>query len=204
MMIAPAFAALLLTAALPRPAPKWSSRQPFPVVVDAGVQALGFKPIPANPNVSVGTELRLVQRRVYGLHVGLALGGFHQPRFARAVYLDATLGQRLTAPFGLYGDLDVVVGGQLSWFPGATYRADGGRPRAVRPPTKGAARLGLGLAIGLDLGRITRVPIRVFARYRQYAWTPFMLGNTLPAMGIATLTGGVAVEIGTWIRNNRR
>lgn len=179
--------------------------QRWPLVVEGGIQALGFKPAPVNATGSIGTEIGVVARRRYGLHLGLAVGGFVQRGFARAGFVDATLGQRLTARFGLYGDIDLVVGGQLSSIPGTTYRSrDGARLVASRAPARAAARLGLGLALGFDLGRVTRVPLRLFARYRQYAWTPFMTGNGLPAMGLATFSLGLAMEIGTWTTQPHR
>lgn len=190
----------------PRPDPR-PDPQPWPLVLDVGTRATGFDPLPANPTISLGTELELWQRRRYTLLAGLALGGYYQRRFARAIHLDAVLGQRLTASFGLYGDFDVIVGGQLSALTGTGYRrGPSGRLRASRSPLVGGARLGLGLALGLDLSRLSRAPVRLFVRYRQIADTPFMRGNGLPVMGNASLTGGIALEIGTWTwtRTNRR
>lgn len=178
----------------------WSRRQPWPVIVDGGVQALGFKPFPSNFTGSVGTELRWIHRRWYALHTGLAVGLYKQVQFERAGYLDASLGQRFTAPFGLYADFDVLVGGQLASVSALSYRAgEDGRLRAARAPVRASARVGLGLGLGFDFARVTRTPIRVFARYRQLVRAPFMVANGVPAMGAATLTGGVAVEIGSWI-----
>ncbi len=179
-------------------------RQPWPIVIDGGVRALGFKPFPANPTISLGTEVELVTRGRYTLLAGFALGGSHQIEFSRVIHLDAVLGQRFTAPFGLYGDFDVIVGGQLSTLTGTRYRVDpNGRLRASRSPVIGAMRLGLGVALGLDLSSFCRAPVRLFVRYRQLAESPFMRGNGLLAMGSASLTGGLAVELGTWIRTTR-
>ncbi len=160
--------------------------------------------MPANPTVALGTELRLLRRRIYELHVGLAIGGFHHAQFTRGAMLDATLGQRFTAPFGLYGDVDIIAGGQLTAIPLRIQRAGpDGRLRSQRAPLRPAARAGLGLALGFDLGRVSRAPVRLFVRYRQLVWTPFMLGNGLPAMGAASLTGGISMEIGSWMRARR-
>ncbi len=83
--------------------------------------------------------------------------------------------------------------------PGTTYRAeDGERLKAARAPWAFAARVGLGAALGYDFGTLTRVPVRVFVRYRQLAQTPFMPGNKLPIMGIADLSVGLALSLGGW------
>lgn len=196
-----AFATVAFASPPPEPQTTWAEGQPWPVVLDAGVQALGFSPLPANPTVSVGTELSLVRRRVYHLALGLAIGGSHQVEFARSGFADTTLAQRVVAPFGLYGGFDLLVGGQLSAFPGVTYAAnEDGRLGPRRAPVRPAARLGAGLEVGFDLHRVSRAPLRLFVRYRQLALTPFMRGNGLLAMGVAALTGGIAVEVGTWAR----
>ncbi len=193
---------LIVAGAPPSPAPETTTHhQPWPVIVDGGVQALGFKPFPAHPTLSVGTEARLVDRNWYALHLGVAAAGMSQAHFARALFVDGTIGQRFATRFGLYGDLDLVMGGQAARVPGVTYSADDGQFRARRAPIRVAARLGLGVALGLDFGRLTSAPVRLFARYRQYVWAPFMTHNTVPVMGFATTTFGVAVEIGTlWTR----
>lgn len=177
----------------------WLDRQPWPIVATAGARALGFAPLPASPRGSLATELLFVRRRVFSLHLAPELGAFSQSAFARGVALDVTLLPRVTAPFGLYGDLGLAVGGQASRVPGVVYRTeDGGRLRASRAPVTLAARIGLAASLGYDFGRTTRVPLRLFVRYRQLLQTPFMLGNDLPAMGIAELSGGVAFAFGTW------
>lgn len=205
LALASCLLAALTVADPPDRPPRRLPAQTWPVVVSGGIQALGWKPTPPSPGGSIGTEARLVARRPYGLHLGLALGGFHQIGLVRAGYLDATLGQRLTARLGLYGDLDVVVGGQL-WALGATTyrRGDDGRLRASRSPVLPNARLGLAVALGFDFGKRTRAPIRVFARYQQLLVTPFMPGNGVLAMGIASLTTGIAVEVGTWTQQRAR
>lgn len=177
--------------------PARSRAQPWPLTVEAGSQALGFAPWPANAAALVGTELRLVQRRIYGLHLGLGLGFVRQPGFAHALLLDTPLVQRIQAPFGLYADVDLALGAQASRVPGVVHRpADQGGLEPRRAPVHVAARAGLGLALGFDFGARDRAPVRVFLRYRQVAVAPFMLGNGLPAMGAASLTGGVAVDLG--------
>lgn len=186
----------LLSAFSPPSDPRWS------IVGDVGVQALGFKPLPANPSFSVGADVRLIRRRFYSLHAGGALGGFWQIRFTRGAHFDLSLSQRFTAAVGLYASLDVVLGGQLAVVPGPRYRPgpDGGL-QASRATPHAAARLGLGLEAGLDLSRRHSIPLRIFMRYRQLAITPFMLGNDLPVMGLATWTGGVALGLGRWTRS---
>ena len=177
----------------------WKARQSWPLVVTAGARALGFAPLPASPRGGIGTELVFLRGRYFSLQLGAELGAFAQPAFARGLVLDATLLPRVTAPFGLYGDLGLSVGGQGSRVPGVVYRAENGeRLQAARAPVSLAARIGLAAAVGYDFGATTRVPVRVFVRYRQLLQTPFMLGNDLPVMGVAELSGGVTFSFGTW------
>jgi|GEM_PF-3218155 len=196
--------ASLLLAAYPTDAPQvqagsWSQRQTWPIVVTGGVRALGFDPVPVAPHGSVGTELRFVARRIFSLQLGADAGMFAQPNFAVGGTLDATLMPRFTAPFGLYADVGVLVGGQLARVPGPVYRApDRQPPRPARAPWSPAARIGLGASVGLDLSTWSKAPLRVFVRYRQLAQTPFMLGNGLPVMGVADLSAGLAVSLGGW------
>ena len=173
--------------------------QSWPVWAKSGIQALGFKPWPSNPTFSVGTELRLVRRGAYELHLGLGVGTSLQPQFSHALVVETPLGQRITARFGLYIDVDILVGGQASAHPGVTYRrGPQGRPIPKYAPLSGAARLGVGVSLGYDFGVLGEAPIRVFASYQQIATTPFMAGNNLSFMGLASLTAGLAFEVGTW------
>ncbi|MGH1342134.1 MAG: hypothetical protein ACRBN8_11310 [Nannocystales bacterium] len=177
----------------------WSARQSWPIVVTGGARALGFDPVPASPHGALGTELRFVNRRLFSLQVGTDLGMFSQRNFAVGGSFDATLLPRLTAPFGLYGDLGLLLGGQMSRVPGTTYRAEDGQPlQAARAPWAVAARVGLGATLGYDFSSLTPVPLRVFVRYRQLAQTPFMPGNGLPVMGVADVSCGLAVSLGAW------
>lgn len=177
----------------------WFQRQPWPVVVSGGVRALGFAPVPASPHGSLGTEFRFVDRRIFSLQASADLGMFSQRDFAVGGTFDASILPRITAPFGLYTDLGLVLGGQASRVPGTTYRAENGQPlRATRAPWGIAARVGLGATLGYDFRLLTDAPLRVFVRYRQLAQTPFMVGNGLPIMGFADLSAGLAVSLGGW------
>lgn len=173
-----------------RPARPWS------LGAEVGFQALGFKPVPPNPTFSVGAEVRGVKRKVYSLHLGMWVGGFWQLGFLEGAHLDVVLGNRWTAPFGLYGELDIDVGAQLGVVPSPTYALTDGRVGRRRPPTHAAARLGLGVKLGFDTSRWTKTPMCFFVHYRQMASTPFMLGNGLPAMGTALLTVGTSIRLG--------
>ncbi len=196
-MLAAVYMALCLAPSpAPEPEPSDPPRAAF-VGGAGGTQALGFKPFPANPTASIFGDVRWIERRYYGLHTTLALGYAGQVGFLHAGFMDAVLSQRWTAPFGLYGGVDLIVGGQLGFVPGAQYAIHaGGRPERVRPRPHGSARFGLGLELGVDTTSRMSRPIRAFVRYRQLALGPFMLGNGVPVMGVATLTAGVAVQIG--------
>ncbi|MBV1857174.1 MAG: hypothetical protein KUG77_02100 [Nannocystaceae bacterium] len=136
---------------------------------------------------------------LFSLQLGADLGMFSQRDFAVGGTFDATLRPRITAPFGLYGDVGVLLGAQTSRVPGTTYRAENGQPlRAARAPWAIAARVGLGATLGYDFGALTHAPIRIFVRYRQLAQTPFMPGNGLPVMGVADISGGFAIALGDW------
>lgn len=192
---------LLSLSASPTDRPSFAARQPWPIVATAGGRAMGFDPLPASPHGALGTELHLVARRSFALALAADAGFFSQPSFARGGSLDATLLPRYTAPFGLTADLGLVVGGQVSRTPGPTYRVTPGEGlQPARAPALPAARFGLAASLGYDFGATTRIPLRVFIRYRQLLQTPFMPGNDVPMMGIADLGGGVAFALGTWRR----
>src|SRR5690606_5367142 len=70
------FCLVALALAAPAEPPPRLPPQAWPVVVTGGVQALGFHPTPPSPVVAIGTEVGLLARRFYGVHVGLTLGGF--------------------------------------------------------------------------------------------------------------------------------
>lgn len=188
----------------PRAAQLWVCRQPWPIFVEGGVRALGFKPFPANPVGSLGTELGLYQKYFFRVAMGFDVGGFRQLQFTRGGFIDAKVLLRFVSRIGLYAELGVVVGGQVSSLTGTVYRADSqGRVRAARAPWLPAVRAGLAAGVGYDFGQTTRTPLRLFVRYRQLVQSPFMAGNDLGAMGLSALTFGFAVDIETLRKRNR-
>lgn len=161
-----------------------------------GIQALGFTPTPANPQMAVGVELGLVTKGIYQLRVGSELGGFYQDKFSSGATLDVPFINRFTAPFGAYADLDAVLGGGISWINIPTYRrGDDGQYERSAPPLHPQARVGLGAALGFDLSRVSASPVRIFMSYRQLVLTPFMPKNDVPLMGLAALSLGASVEM---------
>lgn len=170
--------------------------RPWSLGVSAGIQALGFDPTPANPQASVGAQVGLVSRGIYQFRIGSELGFFYQDQFSNGVTLDLPLVNRFTTPWGVYADLDAVVGAGVSWVNTPTYgRAEGGQYERSAPPAHPHARLGLGAALGFDLRQVNGPPLRIFLSYRQLVLTPFMPKNDVPLMGLAALSLGVAVEM---------
>ena len=166
-----------------------------------GIQALGFAPFPANPNGAFGAELALKTKSIYQLRLGGELGFYSQAELQNAVTLDVPLVNRFTSPWGIYGDLELVLGGELSWVNTPSYRADDdGLLTEKAAPLLPHARVGVGAAVGLDLSQVTTLPLRFFVRYRQYGLVPYMQKNEVPFMGLASLSFGVAMEMGSWNR----
>lgn len=161
-----------------------------------GIQALGFSPTPVNPQAAIGADVGLFKKGIYQFRLGTELGYFHQHEFSDGVTLDVPLVNRLSTPWGLYVDLNVLVGGGVSWLNTPSYRrADDGQYERQAPPPHPHARLGLGAALGYDLSHVGLTPVRVFVSYRQLALTPFMRKNDVPLMGLAAVALGFAVEM---------
>ncbi len=172
--------------------------KPWSVLVGGGVQALGFHPFARSPTVSVGAQRSLLRRGRHQLGIGAALSGFSHPLFARGTLLDASLFYRGVAPWGVYVEPDLVVGGRLSRHSGGGFTADKtGQFVRTRGGTRLSARIGLGLALGLDLSALSRTPLRVFVRYRQCIVSPFMADNDVPNWGLATISAGLALKLGS-------
>lgn len=57
-------ACMLASARPPAEPASFRSQQPWPVVATAGARAMGFDPLPASGHAALGTEFRLVSRRV--------------------------------------------------------------------------------------------------------------------------------------------
>lgn len=170
--------------------------RPWSVHARVGVQALGFTPTPANPQAAVGAELGLVTKGIYQFRFASELGGFYQDKFSSGATFDTPLVNRFTTPWGVYADLDALLGGGVSWINIPTYRrGDDGQYERSAPPLHPHVRLGLGAALGFDLSRVSSSPVRIFMSYRQLVLTPFMPKNDVPLMGLAALSLGVSVEM---------
>ncbi|WNG33113.1 hypothetical protein F0U61_05400 [Archangium violaceum] len=127
-----------------------------------------------HPGLTVGTELSLVRGDVGAVVLTGNLGGYVHPRNHVGLFASAEMGGRLTAPFGLYGELLVGAGYLHSFLQGPVYEvsrdgsvlpaADAGRP-AVMP----TASLGL----GWDLQRNGVAPLALFTRLTLFGQFPF-------------------------------
>lgn len=155
-----------------------------------GTQSMGFAPTNLHPTLGLGLVVGLVDRDRLRLRVGAELGGFWQAGFAEGGHLDAILEVDVPVIAGVSLGAELPLGLQVSTLsrPGWRHTSDEGFV-AARPGRLGG-RVGLGAVLGYDIGRT-----RVFARYRQLAWTPFMPANEVPLMGVATVSVGVAVPL---------
>jgi len=166
-----------------------SPDKPWSLVASLGTQSLGFAPDALHPTGRLGIERRLVERGIYHLRASAEVGGFQHARFAKGILVDTSLQNHLQTQLGLYGSLDVIIGGQLFAQNQTVYQlSESGGLAATSPPWTPSARIGLGTTAGYDFGSV-----RLFAQYRQYMWTPFMPGNDVPLMGFTTLSAGIAV-----------
>ncbi len=140
-----------------------------------------------HPGVAIGGEFYAFERPRYKLIAAAKVGTYLHPRSHGAAFLDGELGHRVTARFGLYGDLFMGVGYFHTWPWGDVYvRApDGGVEKKLNlghPHVKFGGALGL----GWDLSKNTDVPLSVFARLEMFGEFPF---NTGIAAHGALMTG---------------
>lgn len=133
-----------------------------------------------HPGVALGGEFYAFERPRYKLIAASKAGMYLHPHSHGAAFLDAELGQRVTAIYGLYGDLFTGVGYMHSWPWGDIYEraADGG---VQRKRNLGHARVkfGGGLGLGWDLSKNSVAPLSVFLRLDLFGEAPFNKGIAL-------------------------
>ncbi|WNG29904.1 hypothetical protein F0U62_42265 [Cystobacter fuscus] len=127
-----------------------------------------------HPGLTVGTELSLVRGGSGAIILTGNLGGYVHPRNHVGLFASAEVGGRLTASFGLYGELLAGAGYLHTFLQGPAYvvspdgavqpAADTGRPSLL--PT---ASLGL----GWDLQRNGVAPLALFTRVTLFGQFPF-------------------------------
>ncbi|MCB9665113.1 MAG: hypothetical protein H6732_13445 [Alphaproteobacteria bacterium] len=137
--------------------------------------------------LAVGFEYYAWEGPVYKLIVASKTGFYLHPRSHGAYFLDAELGHRGTARFGLFGEVFTTVGYYHTWPYGDVYEeASGGgverKPNAGNPHVKFGGALGF----GWDLSKNHVAPASLFARLELFAEHPF---NTEIAMHAALIVG---------------
>lgn len=146
-----------------------------------------------HPGVAIGSEFYLWENRVYKLIAASKLGVYLHPRSHTAAFLDAELGHRVTARFGLYADVFTGVGYIHTRPWGDIYgrAADGGVEKQFNPGHP-HVRFNAALGLGWDLSKNGKAPISVFTRLEVFGEYPF---NTTVALHGA-LMGGVIWRFG--------
>ncbi|MCB9595600.1 MAG: hypothetical protein H6719_22960 [Sandaracinaceae bacterium] len=195
-------APLLIAATLLAHAPATSRAQSatdpaHPVSLAVMSETLGYTPNAVHPGVEVGYEVRYVREGAYEMAQAVHLGWLHHPRIMTGAYLDTSLVQRAVFSFGLYGELGLGVGAQVTGTPVTTYAAnDAGDALVARADDPRAmVRLTAAAAIGFDLREAGAPGVRLFVRYAETVLAPFAPGNSLPLFVAAQVAVGLTVPM---------
>lgn len=130
-----------------------------------------------HPGVAVGMEYYAFESRRYKLIVAPKVGIYLHHRTHGAAFVDAELGHRVTAKFGLYGDLFTGIGYMHTWPWGDVYgrAADGSVEKQFNAGSP-HVKFGGGLGLGWDLSKNGVAPISIFARLEMFGEAPFNTG----------------------------
>jgi hypothetical protein len=170
-----------------------SAVQSWPLDLAVQVGSLGFYPQDASPSLTAGTEYALRRGQVYELAIAGALGWVYSRENMLGGLVELAAVNRWRAPAGLYAEVALGAGYQLTLFPGTTYVAQGGSFVAGGNAPESMFRARLSAGIGFDFSSLGWPALRVSASYSEVILTPYAPGNGIPAMPGAQL--GVAVSV---------
>ena len=170
-------------------------RQAWPITLGVQLGSLGFYPQDANPSVSVGTEYSLRRGSISELAVAANLGSvFYRANLVGGL-IEVAAVNRWRARFGLYAEVTVGAGYQLTFVPGTTYvaRGDAFVTGGNSPTSMLRARVAVGP--GFDFGALGWRAVRITAQYSAFVLTPYAPGNGIPVMVGAQATIAVSVPL---------
>ena len=145
-----------------------------------------------HPGATSGVEYYILENSWYRLFLGGNLGGYVHIRNHIGLFVDAEIGNRFTAPFGLFGEILTGVGYLHTWPQGIIFErdADGGIREANNlgyphlMPT-------LSLGFGWDFSRNDLPPVAYFIRLNAFGEYPFN-GYLLPHVALQT---GISITL---------
>lgn len=127
-----------------------------------------------HPGFSLGTEYLHKDGLSGDITQSLTMGYYDNKYMARAFFLYTAGGYRYTLPFGLFGDITLGLGYQLSFHPSEVYKLNAdGEYEKVNSPGRSAFLILGSIGIGYDFGKKIGWPLDFFIRYQPYVQTPF-------------------------------
>ncbi len=152
---------------------------------------------PLHPGVMLGVEFTLAGTPTHRLLQGFSVAYAHVAHVQHTVELSAEWGYRFTAPFGLQLEAALSVGYLHEFLDGVTYASGAdGSWKAV--PNLGRPQLWAALALGagVDLRRVSPLPLDVFVRYQPGLQLPYSLANGIPVLPHVSLLVGLRYHFG--------
>jgi hypothetical protein len=128
----------------------------------------------ANPGFQLGTEFYLATTRNFNVIGNLNFFFFDEPGVQSAMALNARIGQRVTAGFGLFLESCFGIGVQQSFFDVTTYdySSDDQATISTKSDTMTGALPHLTVGIGYDFTRKTKLPIKYYLQSSFYMLYP--------------------------------
>lgn len=130
--------------------------------------------------MTLGIEYSFLGNSWYELYGNAELGFFLHQRNNFSFFATLGLGNRFTAPFGLYGEILINAGYMLITTDGDVYtRADDGSVQNTGKDSRSALKLDLMVGIGWDFEKKNiNLPLKIFFRagiMAQYPYNNYML-----------------------------
>lgn len=141
-----------------------------------------------HPGFTLGTDYTIKSMNHFTLHWDTEIGGYVHKRNSNSLFLQSTLGMRLTTRFAVFTDIQAGLGYMLSMPQGDVYRVDdAGYLQLKGRPLYSHIKPTISLLFGWD-GKLNRdIPLSIFTgleAYMQSAYNHVMLPHTAFRLGV--------------------
>lgn len=154
-----------------------------------------------HPAIGLGIARFFNSTRHQGALARFNAGWFYNRYNTYGLSLDGHIGYRYTAPFGAFAEADLAVGYIHAFLPRTSFGLKDGRYQEARDLGTPGIKIGSVLSVGMDLSKVSKSNLRIFAQYQWYAQTPYNAATPIWPQAIGSI--GLAAPLSSFMKEGK-